>query len=467
MLEPAGERRDGATSRLIVPVAVAASFVVFFARIWCFVSDAAVDVPYLDAWDVLAPFFTEGGVGEAMLVRHGGVLQGLGALLFALSSAVTGWDFRAHSFEILVIQLVAALLALELRVRLYGRPTLGDVVIAPIFLRMVQGAAIALAPYPACSAFPLLLLVLGCRALVVKSPARRAAALAVVALLAGFTGFSLFVPPVLAGVIALGAALALGAGRPARAALVDAIAVVAGALPAAWALGRGNVEPISCPGADPTAGEYAAWVVTMLNGSFGIFERDAGSLAVGAALFLVPACAIGVAAVVRLGRRGEAGEGEPMRLLIPLALVGFSLSFSLAASFARICAPGAALNSRYMPLMAPFALGLWFGLLAWEAKGIWARKAHASLVLIFVAVTLTGALRVASYDEEAMERSVTGKQRWIECARRGGSVEECNRRAQFEIYPSPAPRKLDERVEFLRSRELSFFREREGAGKRE
>lgn len=459
MQEPPGARRGDARSKLIVAVALAASFVVFFARIWRFVSDAAVDVPYLDAWDVLTPFFAGGDAWEGALVRHGGVLQGLGALLFAASSAVTGWDFRAPSYEILVIQLAAALLALELRIRLYGRPTLGDVVIAPIFLRMVQGAAIAIAPYPACGAFPLLLLLLGCRALVARNPARRAAALAVVSLLGGFTGFSLFVPPVLAGVLALGAALSLRAGERARAraALVDLLAVVAGALPAAWVIGRGNVEPIACPGGDPPVAAYAEWVVTMLNGSFGFVERSPGSLAVGAVLFVAPACAFVAAAIARLGRRGA--QGEPMRHLVPLAMIGFSLSFSLAASFARICAPGAALNSRYMPLMAPFALGLWFGLLAWEPAETGLRRVRAALALLFVAVTITGALRIAAHDEESVERSVTGKRRWIDCSRRGGSVEECNRRAQFEIYPSPAPRAVDESVGFLRERGLSYFRD--------
>jgi hypothetical protein len=43
----------------------------------------------------------------------------------------------------------------------------------------------------------------------------------------------------------------------------------------------------------------------------------------------------------------------------------------------------------------------------------------------------------------------------------GGSADECNRRAQFAIYPGPVGEGIDAKIEFLRRRGLSFFAERE------
>jgi hypothetical protein len=460
----ASGRRSGAIGTAPVLVAIGASFAFFAFRLWQFVAHNAVDVPYWDLWDVLDPLFRGHGTLAAMWIQHGPVRQGLGGLLYAVSNGVTGWDFRAVAFENAAILAIAALFALELKFRVAGRWSIADALIPAIVLRLNQYSTLVVIPYPAHGIVPLLLVILGCRALLLRNGVARLVAVGAVSAAAANTGFAIFLPFVIAGAAIAVAAVEWRAERREQSRSSVALGVVAGvcALPALAGYHFGSMGAIPCPDVTPLF-DHASYVVTMINGSFGIFRRDAAAIVLGALAFALPAAtvvAIGAKRALVTAKAGPAAPFEWQRL-VPALLVTFSLVFAASSSIGRLCADGAALNSRYVTLMIPLALGIQLALSEWRPDGRASRLAQNVVMALFALVVLAGAFRLSAFDAQVVEESVTGKRRWVDCVKAGGSADECNRRAQFAIYPGPVGEGIDAKIEFLRRRGLSFFAERE------
>lgn len=462
MTGPARAKQYDSIEARVALAAVLASFGFFFWRLARFVSRNAVDVPYWDLWDVLGPFFRDEGLWAAFRYQHGPHRQGLGALLFFASNELTDWSLAAPAFENLVLLGAGALLAIELKLALFGRLTLFDALIPAIFFRVSQYSTLVMIPYPAHGVLPLLLVLLSCRALLIRGAGMQLAALGALSFFAAHTGFAMFLPPVLAGATLLTGAAAWRAGRfdAARRSLVLAAVVALCAAPALVGLNAGKFGGIPCP-EPPGPVDYVAYVVTMLNGSFGFVRRDTVALILGAGVLLLPALlvlAAGLRRMVSAVREAASSEALARHTVVPV-LVGFSLLFAAVSAPGRICAEGAALSSRYVTLMAPLALGLYFGLCAGQG---FERVRRFFLAAMTILVAL-GALTLSPVDEQVVETTVTGKLRWMDCVRSGSSAAECNRRAQFEVHPSPDGSRIDEKLEYLRRNGLSFFASRGGS----
>jgi hypothetical protein len=457
--------RSGRLQRAAAPLAIVASFAYFFSTLWRFVSWNAVDAPYWDLWDVLGPSFRGEGIRAAIDLQHGPVRQGLGAVVYEVSNALTGWNFRAIAFENALILALVALAALELKYRLAGRLSIADALIPPIVFRLSQYSTLVVIPYPAHGIVPLLLVVLGCRALLLRNSIARVVTLGALSLAASYTGFAIFLPPLLAGAALAVSLIAWRAGRreEARVNFTLAAIVVICALPALRDYHYGGMGAIPCPDATPVI-DHAAYVVTMLNGLFGIFRRDPAGVAFGLIVFAIPVAAVVAVATKRaLSALRTSSDASAWRELVPLLLVAFSLVFAVSSSLGRLCAGGAALNSRYVTLMIPLALGVQLALAGWRSGEGRRQSLRNAIVALWAVVVLAGAVRISPFDAEVIEESVTGKRRWIACVRNGGTASGCNRRAQFATYPGLDSKSVDEKVEFLRSRGLSFFAERGAA----
>lgn len=460
--------RSGRLQRAAAPLAIVASFAYFFSKLWRFVSLNAVDVPYWDLWDVLAPSFRGEGIWAAIRLQHGPHRQGLGAIVYAVSNALTSWNFRAVAFENALILALVALAALELSYRLAGRLSVVSALIPPIVFRLSQYSTLVVIPYPAHGIVPLLLVILGCRALMLRNSIARVVALGAISLAASYTGFAIFLPPLLAGVALAVSVIAWRAERreEARVNFTLAAVIVLCALPTLSDYHYGGMGAIPCPDATPVI-DHAAYVVTMLNSLFGNFRRDSVGIAFGLLVFALP-----VAAVVAVGTRRAlsvlrtSSASSAWREVVPLLLVAFSLVFAVSSSLGRLCAEGAALNSRYVTLMIPLALGVQLALVGWSLSDGRRQFLRSAVVGLWAVVVLAGAVRISTFDAEVIEESVTGKRRWVACVKEGGTASECNRRAQFAIYPGQDANSVDEKVEFLRTRGLSFFAE-QGSASRE
>src|SRR5580692_1317619 len=153
-------------NRVLPAVTVITAFVVLGIRFFTFISDYAVNVLFYDQWDFLSLFFKDNpGLGQLFLYQHGPHREGLGLVVDSFLYPATRWNTRAESFFIGGCIFAAALVALLLKYRLFGRLSYADVAIPLIFLTMAQYEGIIGIPNAAYGGLPLLLILCYCLAL--------------------------------------------------------------------------------------------------------------------------------------------------------------------------------------------------------------------------------------------------------------------------------------------------------------
>ncbi len=470
-----GERADeGALSRrsVIATSAVFASAAFFFARLWRFVAHNSVNVPYLDQWDFTLPLFEERGLRASFFYQFGPIRQGAGNLVVAASNALSDWDMRVLALVTTALLFVAMLLAVRLKVALYGRLTLLDALIPPLFFRLSQYDSLVTSPNPAHGTLPVIFVLLSCLTLTVENRVAQAALLSVVSFFATYTGFGIvFIPVLLCALVLRGAAARLsGAGIASSFATASGVFAIAatffiGYLPKGHSLPCDDRIVLGLI-------DYVTWPVFQINRFFGLTGKSGAARIFGAAVFVLP----GLIAMVVATRRGWAAArgGAParqwVRVMAPAILIGYSLAFGVASELGRVCGGlGVALTSRYVTHMIPFGLGLYFAWLLLFERGGERRESSAAIAPVaassrtmrrltatsLLAFSVWGAGYLDEIDKRWVEEQFTGRQRWMRCARAGGGASECTARTRYFIHP--VPESIDGRLEYLRAHRLSLF----------
>ncbi|MGK2857653.1 MAG: hypothetical protein ACSLFQ_10650 [Thermoanaerobaculia bacterium] len=456
---PSPEPRKG--SRTLPVVAVTASALFFFTLLLERVWSNSVDVVFWDQWDYFDPTFKGEGLWSVFRQQFGPCRQGLGGLVITASNALSGWDTRVLSVVTVCLLLVAMLVAVRLKVVLYGELTVWDALIPPLFFRLSQSLAIASIAFPTHGALPIILILFGCLILSVESRKRQLLILTPFAFVAVHTGFANLFLPVLAGILLFRGIAELLKGKRSTAALTafTTLAVVLMSLTFLFGFISSNIA-LECE--DKATGgirDYLAWIVTQVSQYWGAADLNFPPLV--AILLIIGLLSCLAVASAQSVRREESTDSmrQWARYAVPLALISYSLVFSLASAWGRICGgSGYALSSRYVTHMIPLGLGLFF---AWlivlrGAEGRRLTKHGAISVGVLLAAGIVwGATYDSSADRFATELEIRGKVRWAECVRRGGSAVECSAQTHFLAYPYPDL--LDSRIDYLRERKLSFF----------
>lgn len=463
-------------NRRFIQIAFAASAVLFFARLSHLVWTNAVNVPFLDQWDVMWPFFKGEGLWAAFRFQHGPHRQGLGAIVIALSNGLSGWNMRVLSLVTTCVLFAAFVVAVRVRVVLYGPLRWWDLLVPAMFFRLSQFESVLLVPNPAHGAVPLVLILATCLTLASDGRLLKLILLPMLAFVVVHTGFGLILVPVLFGVLVLQGVGEWRAERRSdlRFTVGTVVAVVLLSLPFLIGYKTSSHMILPCPeGTSPDVLSWIGWPIAMVNRYFGMSDTGAFSLAVGALVFILPALV-----AIRTGlargwlvttRSGPAKEWAAH--VVPVVLIGFSLLFSLISAPARICGGlYLAQESRYVTHMIPFALGLYFFLLllangkAGDASNLPApvRSRAASIGLavsgtVLAFFVLFGSSGQTEFDRVWIERDRLGKTRWAGCVVEGGSAAQCEAYANYVVFPRPAD--LEERIEYLRVRRLSLFSE--------
>ena len=185
---------------LAIAVTIAALGTRFFLVIWKY----SVNVFFYDQWEYLTPFFRhQPGIAELFFWQHGPHREGIGLLADKFLYPLTHWNARVDSFLIGGVIVAAMLLALELKHKLFGALSYSDVAIPVIFLTLAQFETLIGTPNPAHSAFPLLLTMLFCLALLGRKPLLKYSLVLALNFLLVFTGFGFFMGAVTLGVFLL------------------------------------------------------------------------------------------------------------------------------------------------------------------------------------------------------------------------------------------------------------------------
>lgn len=431
-------------------------FLLLFARVW----QTSVDVLFWDQWDFLVPFFDDRGLWWAFRMQFGPHRQGLGAIVIAASNAVSDWDMRILSAVTTTLLLPAMLIAARLKVVLYGRLTVWDAMIPPLFFRMGQADFLASIPNPSHGTLPVGIILLGCLIVTSESRVLQAALLAPFAFFAVHTGFANLLAPVLIGALAVRGFGELVARQWAEAAKTVVAIIGITLVSMTFLIGFHTMGlALACEdGVTPGAGDFANWVVVQSLNYWGL--ADLAISTIPAVLLLSALLGLTISSG-RVASRDtpNASMQHWARHSVPLILISYSVIFSLTAAFGRICGgSGYALSSRYVTHMIPLGLGAYFTWLllrdAAARSRVTTSAARVAGILLF-GLAVWGGIFISSESRIRTEVEVHKKLMWAECVREGGGSVECTYRAHF--MPHVSPEQLDERIEFLRERKLSFF----------
>ena len=99
--------------------------------------------------------------------------EGVGVVLVSYLLKFTSWNSRVDGFAIGTTIVLAALLAIYLKVQLFGTIDFSDVIIPFMFLTLAQWEIFLGGPGPSNRAFPLLLTIVYCLAWLQKSGSLR------------------------------------------------------------------------------------------------------------------------------------------------------------------------------------------------------------------------------------------------------------------------------------------------------
>jgi hypothetical protein len=429
--------------------------VLLSARLFVFVDEYAVNMPYWDQWDFLRPFFQEADLLTRVLVQHGPHRQGLGALLLSVLYPLTQWDLRAECFVAAATLLVACGVYFGVKYRLNPRWSLTDLAIPLLVLSILQCELFVGAPNPSHGSLPALLIALVALCLTMDNPMPRSLLLAALSVVSTYTGFAFFNGLILTSWLVLDWWTHRNSGGPNKLSMSLGLAATV----AIAGIGSYFIDYKRQPAIDcfvfphPKPEEYGEFVALMVGRAFGssTFGLIAGESP--EKWFLIALESLGVcwAWAWSFWRicRGTRGRES----FVTLYLASFSLLFAGMAAIGRVCGGMVfAMSSRYVPYMIPGILALYLAMSTALPPG----RLRSLLLTGFIVLLVLKEARFDSHDDE-FKRLRDGKKSWAQCYLARKDVHACNEATGFVIHPSADPAFLKSKLDYLESNKLNFF----------
>jgi hypothetical protein len=415
----------------------------------------AVNLLYFDQFSLYDAFTGDTNAWELFRWQHGPHRQGVAFFLTSAIANLSAWNTRVEAFAVGIVTCVAALLALGLRRRISGPFRSADVAIPLLLLTPAQYGVFLHTPNTSHAAGPLLLLMLYGLAWTLADRRWRYGSIVALDFLMVHTGFALFVGAITPALLAIACLHELRAGG--RSAVLLPLASVA--LSLAWVAlffvgytERGGIDLIEFP--SPRWLLYPQYAALMFANVLGVKGVGPLPTLIGGAAALA---AVGVALrqLFVLMRAGENGAPGPRPFVI-LSLTVFTLLYSAATAVGRIHLglPGAQ-STRYVPLVVPAFLGLYFALL-----GIRNEKLRRGLVVASAAVMVAATFPMRAQEARFLQRLSQGKRIWVETYLETRDMEAAERAARLKIYFRRTPGdRIPEKLEYMRQHHLNFFAE--------
>jgi hypothetical protein len=416
----------------------------FFFVAWKY----SVNLFFGDEWDYLNPFFRhQPRLAELFVYEFSPTRGGIGLIADRILFSLTRWNERSETFLVAACIFAAMLAALWLKRKLFGPLTIHDMAIPAMFLTLAQYETLIGIPHPSWRGFPLLMIMLYCLALLQQRTGPKYASLLLLNLLLIYTGYGVFMGVVSLGVFSLECYWSLRGENsipfvfPFAAWLLAAVSLGSFFIGYSWATGATCFEPQK-----EKLWSYP-WFIAIMFSRMLVRSRGLVFISAVGGLLFVAAIAILIKHLARLAHDGPATAS-----LVGAALISYSLIFAAATAVGRACLglPEAAQASRYVTLMIPAFLGIYFYLLSMRSAG----RTYRWGLLVFVALLLSGAILKKTGD---MRFFAEGKRSWAECYRQTESIHGCDEAAHFRIYPNPEQTGLQQKLDYLKERRLNLF----------
>jgi hypothetical protein len=449
------ERKPPPGSRMVklrISLLVAIAFIICGARMFRLISRYAVNVFFADQWDFNnATLFERHSLWQMFRWQHGPHRQGVGALFEKMVDPLFGWNSRTESFVIGGVIVAAAICALWLKKRLYGKISVFDVAIPAILFTTAQWQTLFMTQNFAHGPFPLLLLLLYCLSWSSKTQGARYPLVLFINFVTIYTGFGIFLGVLTPILLIVDYSAGTPENRLSRGYFTTAIIVAVGSLVSFFAGYRfqSAVSCFSLPPQSPTS--YAQFVALMFANFFAVKRLTLATELVG--FMVLAAVLISLIASLWLlfrNKRFNVVRDDRNRALIVVSLTAFTLLFCFNTAYGRLCEGlQAASISRYVIYLEPAVLGFYFFLLSFRQSMV--RKFLLSGFLIAV---VAGSLY---RDRGGMDFAWNVKQHWKTCYLQTEDIEGCDRVAGFPIYPNPQRSHLKEKLEYLKRTHQNLY----------
>jgi hypothetical protein len=424
------------------------SIVVLASRFFLVMAKYSVNFLWWDQWDYLGAFFR----GNPSIVtlftwQHGPHREGLGLLLDKFLFPLTRWNTRADVFVIGACIFAAMILALLLKRRLFGAIAYYDVAIPALFLTLAQCEKIVADPNPAYAGFPLLLIMLYCHALLLRNLVLRYALVLVLNFLLIYTGFGVFMGPITIGVFILEWTRSIRRVSDVPLSIPLAALIISALSFASFFFHYKFWPAVDCFRFPYHPAWHYPWFVAIMFSRFVIGAKGV----VLATLVGIPMAA-GVMALTAVCFWRVLQQNSGAYGMIQFVLLSYTLLFSIDCAIGRVCLglPAAAQAARYVSLMIPAFLAIYFWLFSLPAG-----SKRAIALIAFVVISL-----LASSNRPALLRWYRQtKTTWASCYLQTQNIQSCDRLVGISIYPADGVgvASFPQKLEFLKEHHLSFF----------
>ena len=426
-------------------------------RLFLFVDDNSVNLLYWDQWDFMTPLF-EGrdDLWTLFTWQHGPHRQGIGFLIIKLVALVTNWNTRADAFSIAVAVVVACILALILKYRLYGSFGYSDVVIPLLVLNLNQFEIFIGTANISLSALPLVLLLLYSIGWTINNKLIRYGFVVTINTLLLFTGFGLLIYPITLFLFGLDMYLEWRGGH--RILNWISIGVIVLMLISLF-LFLNDYRFDSGVTCFRLSRNYLTQYPTFMSFMFAKYLRldllSATTVSkIGGAILIFTLVIIFLFHLYEIFRKKALRNSKIDKII--LVLIGYSLLFSASTAVGRICLGlNFSMSSRYMTLLIPAFLGLYFHL-----NNISSVRFRNISVLIMILVLTFSLLPFSERDMRGIEFYSVKKENWKQCYLENTDWSYCNKKAKLKVYPVVDER-IQDRMEFLKENQLNLFSDTE------
>jgi len=432
---------------------VSIAFIFYAVRMFRLISRYAVNIIFSDQWDFdNATLFQKHSLWKMFDWQHGPHRQGLGALFQRMVDPLFGWNSRTESFVIGGVIVAAAICALWLKTRLYGKFSGFDVVIPAILFIPGQWATWFMAANFAHGPFPLLLILLYCLAWTSKRQAVRYPLVLLINFVSIYTGFGIFLGVVTPILLTLDYWASTPQTRLSKTYFTFAVLLALASL-GSFFVGYKVLPGLPCFSLQPQSPmSYLAFVPLMFANFFGLRHITLPAQVIGTmilAAVLVSLIAFSWSLLRQDSPKLERDDRN--KALIIVGLTGYTLLFCVNTAYGRLCGGlKIASASRYVIYLEPAILGFYFFLLSLRQTAF--RKFLLSSFLIAV---VAGSFYL---DRGGMGFSKNVKQGWKTCYLQTEDIEQCDKVAGFPIYSnSPQQTHLREKLEYLKKTRQNLY----------
>ena len=425
-------------------------FMIAFVRLAGLVADNAVDVPYGDQWDALRYMFEDQGPIAGFYQQHGPHRLGLASIIDWYLYRMTGWDVRAESWMCVFVLGLSALVAIHLSFKLRGKLSWRDAVLPLLILSPVSWETIILTPFLAHSILPLLLVMLLVEAWIAPTPKVRFIMVGVLSGIALFSGFG-FSAAFASISLAILLCLKPSAGVSSRWQLMVPLGIFSAF--AVWFACGYRWDPAVPGWCFPVAHwwDYPRFMALMFTSLLGMRSLAVIPTAAGA-LLLIAALVLWVRSTARI-LKGIAN----LRDIAMWLLVSTSLFYAWFTAVGRLPVNiEAAFMWRYAPLMMPAVVALHIAADEFLEKVDCRRFAQVYAALVIVVITMIWANLQPERNAATVGRA---KRIWVETYLATNDMVAANAASNFALnWFDPTSQQVAARLDWLKARQLSFFR---------